>query len=44
MVLPAIKDAKFDRRPSAIGDGIINYTDVRVIHAQLFEALAVRHK
>ncbi|MEH2483505.1 hypothetical protein V1282_006862 [Nitrobacteraceae bacterium AZCC 2146] len=43
MVLPPIKDAKFGRKPSAIGDGIINFTDVRIIHAQLFEALGGSH-
>jgi hypothetical protein len=36
-VLPPIENAKFGRKPSAVGDGITNYTDVRVLHSRLFE-------
>jgi hypothetical protein len=37
-VLPQIENAKFGRKPSAVGDGITNYLDVRVVHARVFEA------
>ena len=39
-ILPPIKDAKFGRKPSAIGDGVTNYMDVRILHARLFLAIA----
>jgi hypothetical protein len=39
-ILPPIKDAKFGRKPSAIGDGVTNYIDVRIVHARLFLAAA----
>jgi hypothetical protein len=39
-IVPPIKDAKFGRKPSAIGDGVTNYTDVRIVHARLFAAIA----
>jgi hypothetical protein len=40
-ILPPIKDAKFGRKQSAIGDGVRNYVDVRIVHAR---ALAGRKK
>jgi hypothetical protein len=36
-VVPPIKDAKFGRKPSAIGDGVVNYVDVRIVHARLLK-------
>lgn len=39
-LVPPMRDAKFGRKPSAIGDGDITYTDVRVVHAQRIAALA----
>jgi hypothetical protein len=36
-VVPPIKDAKFGRKPSAIGDGVVNYIDVRIVHARLLK-------
>jgi hypothetical protein len=33
-ILPPIKDAKFGRNQSAIGDGVTNYVDVRIVHAR----------
>jgi hypothetical protein len=39
-ILPPIKDAKFGRKPSAIGDGVTNYMGVRIVHAGLFLAIA----
>jgi hypothetical protein len=39
-VVPPIKDAKFGRRPSVIGDGVTNYIDVRIVHTRLFAAIA----
>jgi hypothetical protein len=38
-IMPPIKDAKFGRKFSAVGDGITNYTDIRIVHAQLFTEL-----
>lgn len=35
-VLPPIKDAKFGRKQSAVGDGETNYVDVRIVHVRLF--------
>jgi len=32
-IVPPIKDAKFGRRFSTVGDGVINYTDVRIVRA-----------
>jgi hypothetical protein len=32
--VPRIKDAKFGRKVSAIGDGTLKYTGVRIVHAQ----------
>jgi hypothetical protein len=32
--VPKIKDAKFGRKVSAIGDGTLKYTGVRIVHAQ----------
>jgi hypothetical protein len=44
MIVPQIKDAKFGRRKSAVGDGVTNYVNVRFVHQQLMEegALAER--
>jgi hypothetical protein len=39
-VVPPIKDAKFGRKPSVIGDGVTNYIDVRIVHTRLFAAIA----
>ena len=39
-ILPPIKDAKFGRKPSAIGDGVTNYIDVRIVHGRLLMAIA----
>jgi len=33
-IIPPIKDAKFGRKQSAIGDGVRNYVDVRIVHAR----------
>jgi hypothetical protein len=38
-ILPPIKNAQFGRKLSAIGDGVINYIDVCVVHSQLFAEL-----
>jgi hypothetical protein len=38
-IVPQIKDAKFGRKRSAVGDGVTNYADVRIVHAQLFAEL-----
>ena len=38
-VLPQIKEAKFGRRKSEVGDGTTNYADVRIVHSQLFAEL-----
>lgn len=35
VILPQIENAKFGRKLSAIGDGVINYIDVRIFHSQL---------
>ena len=37
-VLPPIENAKFGRKPSAVGDGITNYVDVRVVHSRLLKS------
>jgi hypothetical protein len=36
-VVPPIKDAKFGRKPSAVGDGTVNYLDVRIVHGRLLD-------
>ena len=36
--VPPIKDAKFGRKPSAIGDGVLTYLNVRIVHAMLVGA------
>jgi hypothetical protein len=36
-VVPPIENAKFGRKPSAVGDGTTNYVDVRIVHSRLFE-------
>jgi hypothetical protein len=38
-IVPRVKDAKFGRKPSAIGDGIVNYLDVRILHSVLFRTI-----
>jgi hypothetical protein len=38
-IVPPIADAKFGRKPSAIGDDVTKYTMVRVINRELYEAL-----
>jgi hypothetical protein len=35
-IVPAIKDAKFGRKKSAVGDGVANYVDTRIVHARLY--------
>ena len=40
-LLPRIEDAKFGRKPSPVGDGTVNYTDVRVVHAHTAQSLNV---
>jgi len=35
-IVPPIRDAKFGRKPSAVGDGVVNYVDVRIVHARLY--------
>jgi hypothetical protein len=35
--VPPFKDAKFGRKPSAIGDGVTKYVDVRIVHAQILD-------
>jgi hypothetical protein len=42
VVVPPVADAKFGRKPSAIGDDVTKYTKVRVIHGELYEALTTR--
>ncbi|MGZ3321095.1 MAG: hypothetical protein ACXU9C_08925 [Xanthobacteraceae bacterium] len=39
--VPKMKDAKFGRKVSAIGDGTLKYTGVRIVHAQ-FDADRLR--
>jgi hypothetical protein len=39
--VPKIKDAKFGRKVSAIGDGTLKYTGVRIVHVQ-FDADSLR--
>lgn len=34
--VPPIPDAQFGRKRSAVGDGITNYVDVRVVNAEIF--------
>ncbi len=40
VVVPRLKDAKFGRRKSAVGDGITNYVNVRFVHQKLIEEMA----
>jgi hypothetical protein len=37
VIVPRIRDAKFGRRKSAVGDGVANYVDVRFVHHRLVE-------
>ena len=39
-VLPRIEDAQFGRKTSAVGDGVVNYVDVRIIHSHLYNRLS----
>jgi hypothetical protein len=39
VVVPPIKDAKFGRKASAVGDGVTNYVNVRILHSRLFKEL-----
>lgn len=39
VIVPAIKEAKFGRKLSAIGDGQTNYVDIRVLHSRLFREI-----
>jgi hypothetical protein len=38
-IVPRIENAKFGRKPSAMGDGVVNYSDVRILHSALLEAI-----
>ena len=38
-IVPPIENAKFGRRPSAIGDGVMNYLNVRIVHARLLASI-----
>ncbi len=40
VIVPKIKDAKFGRRRSAVGDGVTNYVNVRFVHHKLLEETA----
>jgi hypothetical protein len=40
-ILPPVQDAKFGRKQSAIGDGVINYVDVRIVHARALAELSL---
>ncbi len=40
VVIPKVKDAKFGRKKSAVGDGVTNYVNVRFVHQKLIEELA----
>ena len=40
VIVPRIKDAKFGRRKSAVGDGVTNYVNVRFVHHQLLDERA----
>jgi hypothetical protein len=37
--VPPLKDAKFGRKISAIGNGTTKYTDVRVVNSQFYRAV-----
>ena len=37
VIVPQIKDAKFGRRKSAVGDGVTNYVNVRFVHQKLMD-------
>ena len=39
-IVPAIKDAKFGRKKSAVGDGLTNYTNARIVHSNLYAEIA----
>jgi hypothetical protein len=39
VVVPPIKDAKFGRKASAVGDGVTNYVNVRILHSRLFNEI-----
>ena len=41
VIVPQIKDAKFGRKTSAVGDGATNYVNVRFVHQQLMDGRAV---
>jgi hypothetical protein len=32
--VPQFKDAKFGRKPSAVGDGNVKYVEVRIVHSE----------
>jgi hypothetical protein len=38
-IVPSIKDAKFGRKPSAIGDGTTKYVNARIVHAEPYSWL-----
>jgi hypothetical protein len=40
VIVPRIKDAKFGRRKSAVGDGVTNYVNVRFVHHKLLDQRA----
>jgi hypothetical protein len=37
VIVPQVKDAKFGRKKSAVGDGVTNYVNVRFVHHKLLE-------
>src|SRR4051812_42055126 len=39
VIVPPIQDAKFGRRKSRIGNGAVNYTDVRIVHPHMLAEL-----
>jgi hypothetical protein len=39
VIVPKLKDAKFGRKKSAVGDGTTNFVNVRFVHQKLFEEL-----
>ena len=41
MIVPPIEDAKFGRKLSKVGNGAVNYTDVRIVHSNLLKAFGV---
>jgi hypothetical protein len=40
-IVPPIEHAKLGRKSSAVGDGVVNYSDVRVIHEKFFTSKGV---